>query len=786
MATHVAPGLYTRVLDFSEYATQLSSTILCAVGAARKGSMTDVIEITSEEDCIRKLGNPLTDDYGVQSVLQFLRQGNRVLYRRVGRDDTNVTEQYLPKTASAPIPGTDYGTAATTASGVVTFTGGANPGNGETITIRTMIPKISLQNDNNGAIGNVTITTNQAANILVTGMAGGTATTPATGTVAFKASYVPVSGDNVVISDGVTSVIFQFGTGGDITVAIAANDPYTTMGNLLTAINAHAFDVTGYNLYSDHTYIFEFDNDGVVVPGNFGVTIGSTAGATLLNLMTAINYHLSEIATAVDASDTAPKTTVTTVGKGAERNGKIMETGAAITATGLTGGADAVAGSSTTVMSVAAASPGTWGNNLRVEFRATSVYGAPDDNFDVLIYDVIDDAGTVGAVERFNNISTADKVNEDGDYDPDGTANPRFIETVFAEGILGETAASLYLRADVLDIAGHPTLSDPEGTVVITQLGTGVGGSVVGSDGVADLTADDYIGTSVNRRGLSALTNPETTEFNLLIIPGVADKDVIAKAFLVLEMRGGDAMYFVDTPFGLTMQQAIDWHNGLLAYPGAPTSPLDNYLGSAYWAWGKVYDAYNKQNIWLPPSGFIAGQAAYTDNTAAPWFTLAGKVRGRIPQITALEYSPDIYERETIAGGTNRLNPIVNFKDTGPTIYGNRTLQRRATSLDSVHIVRGLINAKKLIATSVQYLVFDPSDPVTWTKFCDLVNPRLAAMKAGRGLEQYRVVCDETTNPPDQRQRKIMKGKIQMVPVDAAEIIEVDFAISAAGTTFSI
>jgi hypothetical protein len=154
--------------------------------------------------------------------------------------------------------------------------------------------------------------------------------------------------------------------------------------------------------------------------------------------------------------------------------------------------------------------------------------------------------------------------------------------------------------------------------------------------------------------------------------------------------------------------------------------------------------------------------------------------------VLQVEYSPDIYERETLAGGNNRLNPIVDFKDAGPTIYGNRSLQRRATSLDSVHIVRGLINAKKLIATAVQYLVFEPNDPVTWLKFVDLVNPPLSAMKAGRGLEAYRVVCDASTNPPEQRQRKVMKGKIQMVPIDSAEVIEIDFAISAAGTSFGV
>jgi hypothetical protein len=496
--------------------------------------------------------------------------------------------------------------------------------------------------------------------------------------------------------------------------------------------------------------------------------------------MAAIVGCMGDVVEVRNTTTTAPQVTITTKSKGLDRNALIIETGTNIAATGLSGAVDAVPGSGLAVVRMYAASPGTWGNSLQVKFETTAVAGAPTDNFDLIVYDVIDDAGTVGAVERYRNISPYDHIDEYGDYDANGTVNPRFIETVLSEGILGEYAASAYVRADMLSVAGHPTKD------VAYLLGYEGGGGTAGTDGLDDLTKDDYIGTSTNRRGLSALTNPETTEFNLLLVPGISDTDVITKAFDVLAMRGGDAMYFVDTPFGLTMTDAIDWHNGLLSYTGAPTSPLDNYLGSCYWSWCQVYDNYNKQNIWLPPSGFIAAQASYTDTTAAPWFTIAGKTRGRLTNVLQVEYSPDIYERETLAGGNNRLNPIVDFKDAGPTIYGNRSLQRRATSLDSVHIVRGLINAKKLIATAVQYLVFEPNDPVTWLKFVDLVNPTLSAMKAGRGLEAYRVVCDASTNPPEQRQRKVMKGKIQMVPIDSAEVIEIDFAISAAGTSFGV
>jgi len=126
----------------------------------------------------------------------------------------------------------------------------------------------------------------------------------------------------------------------------------------------------------------------------------------------------------------------------------------------------------------------------------------------------------------------------------------------------------------------------------------------------------------------------------------------------------------------------------------------------------------------------------------------------------------------------------VRFPD-GIKIYGNRTTQRRATDLDSVHVRRLLLYAEALVANSVKFLLFDPNDEKTWREFVLLVNPILENIKANQGVEDFRVICDATTNPPSQRQRKTMNGKILIKAIGAAEIIEVDFALFASGAEFT-
>ena len=66
-----------------------------------------------------------------------------------------------------------------------------------------------------------------------------------------------------------------------------------------------------------------------------------------------------------------------------------------------------------------------------------------------------------------------------------------------------------------------------------------------------------------------------------------------------------------------------------------------------------------------------------------------------------------------------------------------------------------------------------------------LVNPILQNIAANRGLEEFQIKCDESTNPAAQRNQKTMRGKLYLTPVLASERIELDFTVFAAGADFN-
>jgi len=82
-----------------------------------------------------------------------------------------------------------------------------------------------------------------------------------------------------------------------------------------------------------------------------------------------------------------------------------------------------------------------------------------------------------------------------------------------------------------------------------------------------------------------------------------------------------------------------------------------------------------------------------------------------------------------------------------------------------------MIYIKKQILASTQRLVFEPNDQFTWTRVQDLINPMLDDIARKRGITEFKVVCDETTNTPVRVDRNEMWCKVLIKPTKTAEIV---------------
>ena len=290
--------------------------------------------------------------------------------------------------------------------------------------------------------------------------------------------------------------------------------------------------------------------------------------------------------------------------------------------------------------------------------------------------------------------------------------------------------------------------------------------------------------------GLQCFLKPNVVNVNILAVPGVYDSSVVTSLISLVETRQ-DCMAIIDPPDMLSVQDMGNWHNGV--YPTGSVAGVSPYLSAAitssyaatYYPYLQVFDAWNNQNIWLPPRGHVAMVIANNDNVAYPWSAAAGINRALLSDVIATR-NPyiDTGDVEYLYGNGNAVNPILS---TGNGVYidGQRTLQRVPTALDRINVRRLLLYLRKVIATSTLYLIDEPDDPVTWARFINLVEPVLAGVMSARGVYAYQIICDATTNTPLYQNQNQMRAKILIQPTKTAETIVVEFVLLPTGASFT-
>jgi phage tail sheath protein FI len=408
----------------------------------------------------------------------------------------------------------------------------------------------------------------------------------------------------------------------------------------------------------------------------------------------------------------------------------------------------------TDAVAVSAISEGEWGNNISITVEDGSLTGTKKIN---VFMDGV-------AVESFNNV----------DLD-DTTGNTQFIETKIND-------VSEYITVDLdTDLAGGSSElpTNLTSTFAMTLSGGDTDASSVSATEINGVAWDDTLSSPT---GLQLFASPSAVDINLIAAPGWSDAAVVNQLILIAESRA-DCLAIIDPPENLRPSEVVDWHNGTGDYAGQHSAFNSSYA-ACYWPWVKVYDSYNGAYAWTPPSGHALAVFAYTDQSTESWFAPAGISRGRVISGIDVEMGATPGEMDLLYGDQNAINPIAKFTKDGLVIWGQRTLQRAPTALDRINVRRLLLYLRKVISTAVRYLVFEPNDEKTWRLFGHLVIPFLNDVTQRRGLYDFRVKCDETTNTPAVIDRNEMHAQIFLKPVKAAEFIQVDLVITATGANF--
>ena len=304
-----------------------------------------------------------------------------------------------------------------------------------------------------------------------------------------------------------------------------------------------------------------------------------------------------------------------------------------------------------------------------------------------------------------------------------------------------------------------------------------------------------YMGRQAQRRMVTAamqaalIASTEVREeqyaFNIICAPGYVE--TIDEMVALNNDRANTAFIIGDTPMRLA-PNAIDialWSNNV---NGDGLATADPYL-AVYYPSGKTSDLQGN-DIVVPASHMALRTMIFNDNVSYQWFAPAGTRRGLVDNASSIGYIDSTtgeFNFNSIRTGLrdvlyeNKINPITNLPGVGLCVWGQKTRNPTASSLDRINVAR-LINYIRTILASVgNGFLFEPNDKITRDQIKNIISGAINDLVAKRGIYDYLVVCDDTNNTPTRIARNELYVDIAIEPMKDVEFIYIPIRLKNPG-----
>jgi phage tail sheath protein FI len=404
-----------------------------------------------------------------------------------------------------------------------------------------------------------------------------------------------------------------------------------------------------------------------------------------------------------------------------------------------------------------AASPGGWSSKLRIRVDLDldpDVVAANPVNtmFNLRVKDL----GT-GTTEVHRNLSIT-------------PLHPRFATAVLSQAsnlLRGPTAIASQPSANGAPAATASDPFDDPSATPVTVAAT--------PDGTA-ITANELYSAAnmrANKQGLYQLEKADL--FNLLVVPPFTSVNDLSKTdwdAVVSYAHDRRAMVLVDAPSA--------WADAATATaPGAIVGVVSrNENAAMFFPRVNLSNPLRDNRIEVfAASGAIAGVMARTDANRGVWKSPAG-LDATLSGVLGL--SVPLNDPENGAINQLGVNCLRNFPNTGPTVWGARTL-KGADSLASewkyLAVRRTALFLEESLYRGLQWVVFEPNDEPLWAQIRLNVGAfmqslfRQGAFQGASPKDAYFVRCDGTTTTQTDINLGIVNILVGFAPLKPAEFV---------------
>lgn len=308
--------------------------------------------------------------------------------------------------------------------------------------------------------------------------------------------------------------------------------------------------------------------------------------------------------------------------------------------------------------------------------------------------------------------------------------------------------------------------------IIATSL---TGGTLGGGAGSAELTT-----------AMSLFESPEDVDIGVIITgaggeqPGSTTHAVLDQAITIAESRKDCVVGASPMVIGSTGAPSTTPYDDTDSFFSSVTRSSYVFADSGY---KYQFDRYNDTYRWVPLNGDVMGLVSRLDRDYEPWFSPAGFTRGNILNVTKLAWNPNQTQRDNLY--KQGINSVVNFPGQGTVLFGDKTFVSKPGAFDRINVRRLFIVLRKSVSDFAQSILFEQNDAFTRAQFTSAVEQFLANIQARRGIDDFRVIADDSNNTPTVINNNQFVGDIFVRPLNSINFIRLNFIAVRAGVEFS-
>ena len=373
--------------------------------------------------------------------------------------------------------------------------------------------------------------------------------------------------------------------------------------------------------------------------------------------------------------------------------------------------------------------------------------------------DVADITVTYGSrAETFRGVSLTEKLN--------GKPNPDYIETrVGTNAQIGPSSLVTVTHSQSSTVYSFPTGTDPT-SLPLQEAPPPDAAAKVGA--WSDFTDLFQVDSTLDKIDI----------FNLMVLPGIVQTNVVSQALAFCERKR--AFLVMDPP----PNDGADSSTGLTPIEDdAPTLPKSTN-GALYFPYLTSIDSLTGDVVYLPPSGYVAGIYARTDNKRGIWKAPAG-LETTITNATGVV--PLGRLSDSRAGVLNQLgvNCLRTFPGTGTVVFGARTAIPGGGSFDQwryVPVRRTALFLEQTLVRNLGWVVFEPNDEPLWIAIRTSIEAFMlslfhqGAFQGQTPSAAFQVKCDSSTTTQTDIDNGIVNILVAFRPLKPAEFVVIKIA----------